>query len=52
VIGTQDDVVNPADTHNFISEIYNEFTDFHLYIRPQLAQRIPLNLFEEKVKIF
>ncbi len=52
VIGAQDDVVNPADTLNFISEIYNEFTDFHLHIRPQLAHGIPLNVFEEEVKNF
>lgn len=52
VIGAQDDVVNPGETLNFLSEEYNEFTDFHLHIRPQLSHGIPLHVFEQEVESF
>lgn len=52
VIGAGDEVVNPGDSLKFISEIYNNFTDFHLHIRPQLAHRIPTEVFEEEVEKF
>ncbi len=52
VIGADDNVVHPGDTLNFISETYNEFTDFHLHIRPQLAHSIPVPVFEDEVKNF
>ncbi|MFN4763202.1 YqiA/YcfP family alpha/beta fold hydrolase [Gillisia sp. Q332] len=52
VLGADDNVVNPADTMNFISEKYNEFTDFHLHIRPKLAHSIPVHVFEDEVENF
>lgn len=52
VIGAGDHAVHPGDTLNFISEAYNEFTDFHLHIRPQLAHSIPVPVFEEEVEKF
>ncbi len=52
VIGAEDTMVNPGDTLNFITEKYNEFTDFHLHIRPKLAHSIPVPVFEEEVKNF
>lgn len=52
IIGADDNVVNPGDTLGFISETYNEFTDFHLHIRPKLAHSIPVDVFEEEVENF
>lgn len=52
VIGADDPVVHPGDTLNFIAETYNEFTDFHLHIRPKLFHSIPVDVFEEEVEKF
>lgn len=52
VLGADDNVVHPGGTLNFISEIYNEYTDFHLHIRPKLAHSIPLPVFEDEVENF
>ena len=52
VLGADDPVVNPADTLSFIGAAYNEFTDYHLHIRPKLAHGIPEDVFEEEIEKF
>lgn len=52
LIGANDTMVHPGDTLNFISEIYNEFTDFYLHIHPKLSHSIPTDVFEEEVEKF
>lgn len=52
VIGAGDEVVIPADSMEFLSTAYNNFTNFHLHLRPGLGHNIPLDVFEEEVTFF
>lgn len=52
VIGAQDTVVNPGDTLRFLSLSYNNFTNFHIHLRPELDHGIPVPTFEEEVRSF
>ncbi len=52
VIGASDEVVIPAHTLEFLSTAYNNYTNFHLHLRPGLGHNIPLNVFEEEVEFF
>lgn len=52
IIGAQDQVVDPADTLQFLSSCYNSFTDFHIHIRPELDHNIPVPTFEFEVRTF
>ncbi|MGB7786942.1 MAG: YqiA/YcfP family alpha/beta fold hydrolase [Salinimicrobium sp.] len=52
VIGQRDDVVNPAETLEFLSGNFHPVTDLHVHLVPRLGHRIPEQLFEEEVKTF
>lgn len=52
LLGAIDDVVDPGKTLNFISEAYNQHTDFHIHILPGLTHNIPLDIFEAEVRSF
>lgn len=52
VLGSNDDVVDPVDTLEFIAEHYTSFTGLHLHLRPELTHNIPLDVFEEEVASF
>lgn len=52
VLGAKDDVVDPADTLEFIAEHFTKFSGLHLYLRPELTHNIPLDVFEEEVASF
>ena len=52
VIGQQDEVVDPAETLDFLSNNFHPATDFHLHLVPKLGHNIPEALFSEEVKDF
>lgn len=52
ILGAQDEVVDPAHTLGFLSLAFNEFTDYHIHIRPELTHNIPLDVFENEVASF
>ncbi|CAN5158547.1 hypothetical protein BH23BAC2_BH23BAC2_23420 [soil metagenome] len=52
LLGALDDVVNPGETLNFIAHNYNNFTNFHLHIMPDLTHNIPEDVFETEVMLF
>jgi hypothetical protein len=52
VLGVKDEVVDPKDTLKFIGERMDENTYYHISLRPDLAHRIPLDVFEKEVYAF
>lgn len=52
VLGVEDDVVNPADTLQFISSQLPGAADLRIHVRQYLAHRIPVDVFEEEVGRF
>lgn len=52
VIGTRDDVINAKDTLEFLSKNLQIHTNYHIHIRQELEHRIPVDVFEEEVKMF
>ncbi|WP_179376435.1 YqiA/YcfP family alpha/beta fold hydrolase [Winogradskyella wichelsiae] len=52
VIGTEDNVVNPKDTLQFIANIVDLQPNFKIHLRNHLAHRIPLDIFKEEVNTF
>jgi uncharacterized protein len=52
ILGAIDDVIDPGDTLRFLSRNFNEHTDFHIHIVPELTHNIPVSIFEEVVKEF
>ncbi|MBW4968846.1 alpha/beta hydrolase [Croceibacter atlanticus] len=52
ILGAKDTVVTPVSTLDFVSHHINSKTNFSIKIRQELEHRIPVNIFEEEVKIF
>ncbi len=52
IIGQIDEVVIPRDTLDYLQNNFNEKTDLHLHLVPQLGHNIPVTFFEEKVRSF
>lgn len=52
VLGGKDDVVFAKDTLRFLSENFETLSNFTLHSRYNLAHRIPIEVFEEEVKLF
>ncbi|MBU2928288.1 YqiA/YcfP family alpha/beta fold hydrolase [Winogradskyella psychrotolerans] len=52
VLGTEDDVVNPADTLQFLASTISYNPEYNIHLRNDLAHRIPIPIFEDEVKIF
>lgn len=52
VLGTRDDVVNPKGTLNFLADTLDTHPNHQIHVYNDLAHRIPLNIFEEEVKLF
>jgi homoserine acetyltransferase len=51
LLGGIDDVVNPAETLNFLGQHLNE-AELDIKIDPTLGHRIPTPIFEEQVELF
>ncbi|MFC5193749.1 YqiA/YcfP family alpha/beta fold hydrolase [Bizionia hallyeonensis] len=52
VIGTQDNVVNPKRTLNFLANTLDKHPNYQVNVYNDLAHRIPVNIFEKEVKLF
>ena len=52
VLGAGDDVINPADTLQFISKQLPGASDIRIHLRQHLAHRIPVDVFEDEVGRF
>lgn len=52
VLGAGDDVVNPADTLQFISRQLPRAADTRIHLRQHLGHRIPIDVFEDEVERF
>lgn len=52
VIGGQDEVILAKDTLDFLSKNLQKHTNYHIHIRQNLAHQIPVDVFEEEVKLF
>jgi len=51
ILGGIDEVVNPADTLNFLGQHLNK-AELNIKIDPSLGHRISIPIFEEQVKLF
>lgn len=52
VLGQVDEVINPADTLNFLYKEFNTVTHFNLHLFPNLGHHIPVPFFEKEVDGF
>jgi hypothetical protein len=52
VLGTHDTIVNPKLTLNFLAETLKVNSEYKVHIHNDLAHRIPIDVFEEEVKLF
>lgn len=52
VLGQVDEVIDPADTLNFLHKKFNTVTHFYLHLVPDLGHHIPVPFFEEEVNSF
>ncbi|MDX1278199.1 YqiA/YcfP family alpha/beta fold hydrolase [Oceanihabitans sediminis] len=52
VLGTQDDIVKPRKTLNFLAETLMLQPQYKIHVHNNLAHRIPLDIFEEEVNLF
>jgi len=52
VLGTEDAIVNPKDTLQFIANMIDLQPDFNIHLRNHLAHRIPISIFKEEVETF
>lgn len=52
VLGTKDDIVDPKQTLGFLAETLIYHPEYKVHIHNSLAHRIPLDVFEEEVKLF
>ncbi|WP_299781580.1 YqiA/YcfP family alpha/beta fold hydrolase [uncultured Formosa sp.] len=52
VLGTEDNVVNPKETLQFLANTIDFYPNYNLHVRNQLAHRIPITVFKEEVNIF
>lgn len=52
VLAANDEVINPKDTLVFLSKTLQQHTDYHIHIRQDIKHQIPINVFEEEVKMF
>lgn len=52
VLGQVDEVINPADTLNFLYKQFNTVTHFYLHLVPDLGHHIPVPFFEKEVNGF
>lgn len=52
LLGAIDDVIDPGDTLKFLAGNFNEHTDYHLHIMPDLTHNIPVEIFESEVRHF
>jgi uncharacterized protein len=52
VIGNQDDVILAKDNIEFISKLLPFNCDFRLHINKELGHGIPLDVFENEIKLF
>ncbi|SDZ86480.1 YqiA/YcfP family alpha/beta fold hydrolase [Psychroflexus halocasei] len=52
ILGAKDDVVDPAETLNFLSNQLKTNTAFTINYRLDLAHRIPVEIFQEEVESF
>lgn len=52
VLGTEDDVVNPKDTLQFIADIVDLQPNIFIHLRNHLAHRIPIGVFKDEVEAF
>ncbi|MBZ9631604.1 hypothetical protein LB465_12510 [Salegentibacter sp. LM13S] len=51
LLGGSDDIVNPAETLNFLSKNLQQ-SELDIQISPQLGHRIPIDIFTHQVKKF
>lgn len=52
LLGAIDDVIDPGDTLKFLSQVFNEHTDFYIHIKPGLTHNIPIDIFQKEVGEF
>ncbi|RCW91466.1 YqiA/YcfP family alpha/beta fold hydrolase [Winogradskyella arenosi] len=52
VLGTEDEVVNPKDTLQFIANLIDQQPQITLHLKNKLAHRIPLPVFKAEVEAF
>jgi uncharacterized protein len=52
VIGNQDDVILAKDNIEFISKLFPFNCDFRLHINKELGHGIPIDVFENEIKLF
>lgn len=52
VIAAKDEVIDPKETLLFLSRTLQEHTDYHIHIRQDIQHQIPVDVFEEEVKLF
>lgn len=52
VLAANDEVINPKDTILFLSKMLQQHTDYHIHIRQDIKHQIPVDVFEEEVKMF
>lgn len=52
VLGSRDTVIKVKDTLEFLSKNLELHTNYHIHIRQDLEHQIPVQVFEEEVKLF
>ncbi len=52
ILGAKDDVITPSETFQFLSKTIDNNIEYRIHLRPNLAHRIPIAVFEEEVDVF
>ena len=52
VLGSKDEVVDPRGTLTFLSKNLQQYTNYHIHVRQDLAHQIPVDIFREEVERF
>lgn len=52
VLGAKDSVVDPKSTLNYLGDLLKQAQNYSIHIRHNLEHRIPVEVFEEEVRLF